>query len=83
MTDSRRRQGTVGREILLSPASQYAAPTEEPLSFATLSERARARGEIAIGVFLDGEASPTLNPPKDLQLRLGAGDKVVIVGEGF
>lgn len=74
----------MGREILLSAAPLYTDGVEgASITFAELSERARARGEIAIGVSRSGESRPILNPPKDLRLQLGPDDKVVIVGEGF
>ncbi len=72
----------LGREIILSPAAHYAG-ADETLSFAALGERARARGEVAIGFHRAGEPRPVLNPPKDLRLKLGPEDRLVIIGDGF
>ena len=53
------------------------------MSFADLSMRARARGEIAIGIYRNGEKAPELNPRKNRRLTLQEGDRLVVIGEAF
>jgi len=73
-----------GREILIADAAIYADTVAgEQLSFADLSMRARARGEIAIGIYRNGEKAPELNPRKNRRLTLQEGDRLVVIGEAF
>ena len=53
------------------------------VTFEQLALGARAKGEVAVGVHLGGEASPILNPPRDLRLKLAEGDKLVVLGQAF
>ena len=53
------------------------------LSFATLYRRARARGEVALGVMREGAEQPELNPPKLKPLKLKPTDQLVVLGEAF
>ena len=71
-----------GKEIFMAPASLYCRP-DEWVSFGSLYERARSRGECLMGLRCAGDTAPQLNPPKDLKVRLGEGDKLVLVGEAF
>ena len=71
-----------GKELLLAPATNYATDGES-LSFQDLSTRARARGEVAIGLQPAGEAAPTLNPPKGTRVKVQEGDKLVVLGEVY
>ena len=68
----------------MQPAELYARGGGEiATSFDELAAAARDRGEIAIGGYRAGDAKPTINPPKDLRLRLQPGDRLVVVGEAF
>ena len=77
-----------GKEIILRPARNY---LDKPMSelknkyvtFEQLGLGARAKGEVAVGVHLAGEASPILNPPRDLRLKLNDGDELVVLGQAF
>ena len=77
----------LGREIVLKPATLYTDGDGGLLGFGRgvtfdeLRSAARARGEVAIGVHLAGEQTPTLNPPTDLRLKLGEGDRLVVLGD--
>lgn len=70
-----------GKEIFMAPASLYAAEGEE-LTFGSLYARARARGEVAMGLRLKG-AGTQLNPPMSTKVTLSTGDKLVMLGEAF
>ena len=74
-----------GKEIVLKPAEQYAnsPPDGRGVTFEELSLGARARGEVAVGVHRAGESKPTLNPPRDLRLKLQEGDQLVVLGDDF
>ena len=67
------------------PAEQYAnsPPDGRGVTFEELSLGARARGEVAVGVHRAGESKPTLNPPRDLRLKLQEGDQLVVLGDDF
>ena len=77
--------GAGGCEIFLRPAIDYVA-IDRPVSFATLVEAARRRGETAIGYRAAAPHVPDeesrgvrLNPAKSEQLALAAGDSVVVL----
>jgi ion channel POLLUX/CASTOR len=74
-----------GCELYLKPACEYVVPGKQ-LSFYTLLEAARRRGEIAIGYRRVAEAgNPAkaygvyLNPDKSASLRLDEGDKLIVL----
>ena len=75
-----------GSEIYLKPATDYVL-ADVPVTFATMTEAARRRGEAAIGYRkLRREDQPpafgiTLNPPKSTPLTLRHGDSVIVVAE--
>ena len=76
-----------GYEIYLKPASEY-VPSNIDLPFAAVVEAALRRGEVAIGVRLmatskDPKASfgVSVNPQKSGLLRLGPGDKVIVLAD--
>ena len=76
-----------GSEIYLKPAVDYVRPGSE-VTFATIVESARQRGEIAIGYrqkAFAGDASKTYgvrtNPPKASRVSLVDGDQVVVLAE--
>ncbi|MBP9946540.1 MAG: NAD-binding protein [Vicinamibacteria bacterium] len=76
-----------GAEIYLKPASDYILPGIE-VSFATVVESARRRGEIAIGyrkasLARDSSASYGVrtNPPKTERATFGPDDKVIVIAE--
>jgi hypothetical protein len=71
-----------GRELCMLPARSYGAPGET-LPFGALAERARARGEVLIGIQRARDAKPTLNPPKGMRVTLGEADQLVIVGDSL
>jgi len=71
-----------GKEIFIAPASLYAAPGEE-LTCGALYARARTRGEVLMGLRRAGDSAPMLNPPKGMKVKLGEGDKLVVLGEAF
>jgi len=78
--------GSEGKEIVLHPASMYAAEGAgggKGVTFEELSLGARDRGEVAIGVHLAGEEKPTINPGRDLRVKLKDGDKLVVLGDAF
>ena len=68
-----------GKEILLRDASDYASDGETHLSFDVLSQRARARGEVAMGVQCGGRTH--LNPARGTKLRVGEGEQLIVLGE--
>jgi len=76
-----------GAEIYLKPASDYVR-LRIGMSFATVVEAARRRGEIAIGyrkasLARDASASYGVrtNPPKAERVSFDLDDKVVVVAE--
>ena len=79
-----------GSEIYLRPAAEYVA-TGKPMTFATVLESARRRGETAIGYRHKADAEDaskgygvTLNPVKSASLTLAAGDRVIVLADdGF
>jgi len=86
--------GGAGQELYLRPASSYgfgggegAAPTAASeggggeTTWADVVERARCRGETAIGVLLQGRSELAL--PADARVRLGPSDRVVVLAEDF
>jgi hypothetical protein len=77
-----------GSEIFLRPARQYVR-LGAPITFATVVEAARRRGEIAIGYRqLAYEADPArrhgviVNPSKASSITLMEGDRVIVLAEG-
>ena len=75
-----------GKEPLLAPPSLYVRDGEAlgDLPFATLYQRARARGEVALGVQRGGDGNVLeLNPRMHGALRLGPTDQVVVLGDAF
>jgi len=79
-----------GSEIYLRPASEYVA-TGQPMTFATVVEAARRRGEVAIGyrqkAFIENAEHAygvVLNPVKSAAISFEPGDRVVVLAEdGF
>ena len=76
-----------GSEIYLRPAEAYVAPAT-PVTFYTVVEAARRRGEIAIGYRLNAAASDparaygvVVNPDKGDKVTFGAGDRVIVLAE--
>jgi voltage-gated potassium channel Kch len=75
-----------GAEIYLKPATDYVT-CAEPVSFATIVEAARRRGESAIGYRLKSESDQppaygvVLNPPPATPVTLVAGDSIVVVAQ--
>jgi voltage-gated potassium channel Kch len=76
-----------GSEVYLRPASDYVVEGT-PLTFATVVEAARRRGEIAIGYrrkALVDDATKSygvvLNPPKATEVVFAPGDRVVVIAE--
>ncbi|MEU9980581.1 NAD-binding lipoprotein [Streptomyces sp. NPDC050856] len=75
-----------GSEIHLKPASDYVLPGRE-VTFATVVESARRRGQCAIGyrVHARAAADPSrgvrLNPDKRETVRFRAGDRVIVLAE--
>jgi voltage-gated potassium channel Kch len=77
-----------GSEIYLKPVNGYVA-TGQPVTFATVVEAARQRGETAIGYRLAAQATDAsrsygvhTNPPKTEAVTFSESDKVVVVAEG-
>jgi voltage-gated potassium channel Kch len=76
-----------GSEIYLRPVGEYVAPGEG-MTFATLVEAARRRGEVAIGyrrrALVEDAAQSygvSINPPKSAPLTLEAGDRIIVIAE--
>lgn len=69
-----------GPQILLEPVSQYVDSTG-PLTFDEIERAAAARGEIALGLNrrVQSHAGLLLNPDRDVELRLGPEDAVVLL----
>ncbi len=76
-----------GAEIYLKPVIDY-VETGAPMSFATLLEAARRRGEVAMGYRKMKDASDAakaygihLNPDKSQKVEWEAGDKVIVLAD--
>ena len=76
-----------GSEIYLKPADEYVEPGV-PLSFYTVVEAARRRGEVAVGYRVRAEANDPrktygvrLNPAKSRRVELAEGDKIIVLAE--
>jgi voltage-gated potassium channel Kch len=76
-----------GSEVYLKPATYYVA-AGQPVSFYTVVESARRRGEVAIGYRLKEHATDAkrgygvvVNPDKPDLVTFGPQDKVVVVAE--
>jgi voltage-gated potassium channel Kch len=76
-----------GSEIYLRPAGDYVT-LDHPLSFATVVEAARRRGETALGYrsaasAYDADAAygVRVNPPKSLEIEPAAADRVIVLAE--
>jgi ion channel POLLUX/CASTOR len=74
-----------GSEIYLRPAGDYVEPGLD-VTFATVIESARRRGEVAIGYrILPGPGTAgdghgvTINPPKSVRVTLGPRDAVIVL----
>lgn len=77
-----------GSELYLKPLGDYVT-TGRPLTFYTLLEAARQRGEIAIGYRLHTEATDAthsygihLNPTKSVAVPFSEEDKIIVLSEG-
>lgn len=77
----------IGSEIYLKPAANYVA-TGQPVSFSTVVEAARRKGETAIGYRImkdmnDSEKSYGVrtNPKKSDKITLAAEDKVIVLAD--
>ena len=77
-----------GSEIYLKPAEYYIR-LGEPLTFYTVLEAARRRGEVAIGYRLHADANRrertygvTVNPRKSLQITFSKRDRIIVLAEG-
>lgn len=76
-----------GSEIYVKPASDYVEPGVE-VSFHTVVEAARRRGEVAIGYRVLAAARDAtaqygvrVNPRKSARVRLGADDRVIVLAD--
>jgi voltage-gated potassium channel Kch len=76
-----------GSELYLKPAEEYVKPGVS-LSFYTVVESARRRGEIAVGYRVKAEAGNPrksygvrLNPAKSRRIVLAEGDRVIVLAE--
>ena len=76
-----------GSELYLKSADEYVKPGV-PLSFYTVVEAARRRGEVAVGYRVKAEAGDPrksygvrLNPAKSRRIEFGEGDKVIVLAE--
>jgi voltage-gated potassium channel Kch len=69
-----------GSEIYLRPAPEYVEAGTE-VTFATIVESGRRRGEVAIGyrVVSAGGNGVRINPPKSTRVRLAATDTVIVL----
>ena len=77
-----------GSELYLKPAGDYVT-LGRPVSFGTVVEAARRRGEVAIGYrsaafSADAKASygVRVNPPKADRVTFADGDRVIVLAEG-
>ena len=76
-----------GAEIYLKPALDYVKPGV-PVSFYTVVEAARRRGETAMGYRIQAFGADraraygvVINPAKDVTLTFAEGDRVIVVAE--
>ncbi len=76
-----------GSEIYVKPASQYVA-LDTPVSFYTVVESARQRGEVAIGYRLRAHSTDAsraygvvVNPKKSASVTFSAADRVIVIAE--
>jgi ion channel POLLUX/CASTOR len=76
-----------GSELYLNPADEYVEPGV-PLSFYTVVEAARRRGEVAVGYRTKSEADDArksyglrLNPAKSRRITFAKGDSVIVLAE--
>jgi Trk K+ transport system NAD-binding subunit len=73
-----------GSEIYLKPAADYVRLGVE-VTFATLVEAARRRGEVVIGYRRPGdrpgEAETIINPAKAVPVTLGPRDRLIVIAE--
>lgn len=76
-----------GSEIYLKPAPDYVKP-DMPVSYYTLVEAARRRGQVALGYRLKRDARDAaknygvvMNPKKSDKVQFTAGDKVIVLAE--
>ncbi|MFI6520796.1 potassium transporter TrkA [Spirillospora sp. NPDC050679] len=76
-----------GAEVYLKPAGDYVVPGVE-MTFHTVVESARRRGDIAIGYRVAARTQEppafgvVLNPRKDRPLTFAEGDRVIVLTEG-
>jgi ion channel POLLUX/CASTOR len=77
-----------GSELYLKPVSEYVAPGV-PLTFYTVLEAARRRGEVAVGYRLEAESGDPaasygvhLNPDKSRRVTFTEHDNLVVLAEG-
>ena len=71
-----------GREIFMADPAKY-APIGEEVTFATLYTRARKHDEVCMGYLRAADARPVLNPDMGTCVKLGSGDKLVMLGEAY
>ncbi|WP_437734588.1 CASTOR/POLLUX-related putative ion channel [Sorangium sp. So ce1335] len=76
-----------GSELYLKPAGDYVR-LARPVTFATIVEAARRRGEVAVGVRLASQADDAsqaygvkVNPRKRAKLTLARGDRIIVLAE--
>ena len=76
-----------GSELYLKPADEYVRPGV-PLSFYTVVEAVRRRGEVAVGYRVKAEAGEPrmsygvrLNPVKSRRIEFAEGDKLIVLAE--
>ncbi|MDQ3934586.1 MAG: potassium transporter TrkA [Actinomycetota bacterium] len=73
-----------GSEVYLRPAGEYVVLGRE-VSFATVVEAARRRGEVALGFRDPGESDEPLgfqlNPTKSTRVAFSADDRVIVLAE--
>jgi hypothetical protein len=76
-----------GAELYLKPAGDYVEMGKE-VSFATVVEAARRRGEVALGFRIASKASDRVasygvrvNPPKSERAAFAEGDRVIVLAD--
>jgi hypothetical protein len=76
-----------GSEFYMKPASDYVA-VAQPVSFYTVVEAARLRGEVAVGYRLaalagrsDRAYGVVINPTKGAEITFAEGDRVIVLAE--
>ncbi|WP_437953725.1 TrkA C-terminal domain-containing protein [Sorangium sp. So ce296] len=76
-----------GSELYLKPARDYVR-LARPVTFATIVESARRRGEVAVGYRLAAQADDAaqaygvkVNPRKRAPVTLGEGDRIIVLAE--